>query len=166
MANVEWKHLSIRRWGWKRVVKNTERFGWELMDATERTTTTTKTSYEGRVVGDDKVEITPRTQTTTKKRVELSFARDRSYIQNVAPILMLEIFYWILFTIRRIFWLLMAIAFFVTLAIMLISSGDETLIEPFTKLFGIVLIIWLLARIAEGVISRIAGKIIRFSGQP
>ena len=77
MANVEWKHLSIRCWGWKRVVKNTERFGWELMDAKERTTTTTKTSYEGRVVSDDKVEITPRTQTTTKKRVELSFARDR-----------------------------------------------------------------------------------------
>ncbi len=166
MANVEWKHISIRRWGWKRVVKNTQRFGWELMDATERTTTTTKTSYEGKIVSDDKVEITPRTQTTTKKRVELSFARDRSYIQNIAPILLIELFYWLLFTVRRLFWWLMAAAFFVTLAIMFISSGDETLIEPFSQLFAIVFAVWLLARIVESILSWIAGKIIRYSQQP
>lgn len=50
------KTVTWGKLGWKRVCKNTMRFGWESLENVEHTETTYTTNYEGEVI-DDKVYI-------------------------------------------------------------------------------------------------------------
>ena len=76
------KVLCVKRFGWKRIAKNTQRFGWVLSDAEEETTVTETTTYEGKVVGDT-LYVNPRTNRSSKVRVWLSFYRNM-YINHNA----------------------------------------------------------------------------------
>ena len=71
------KTVTWGKLGWKRVCKNTMRFGWESLENVEHTETTYTTNYEGEVI-DDKVYIHENTTSSTKTRIHMHFIRDIS----------------------------------------------------------------------------------------
>lgn len=98
---IQTKFLSVGRLGWRLVCHNMECFGWELYDAEKVNTTTTTTTYEGEIDGDT-IHITPHTSTSTERRVDMTFCRDLDAYKNLFIVRFFEIFYNIVFVIRRI----------------------------------------------------------------
>lgn len=82
---IKTKVLRLKRFGWKRIAKNVQRFGWTMSDAEEETTTTTETSYTGEIVN-NKVYITPHKTSHTSIVVWLSFFRDKDKFYNLYAI--------------------------------------------------------------------------------
>ncbi|MDE6850685.1 MAG: hypothetical protein K2J54_05090 [Clostridia bacterium] len=144
------KVLCVKRFGWKRIAKNTQRFGWVLSDAEEETTVTETTTYEGKVVGDT-LYVNPRTNRSSKVRVWLSFYRNM-YIP--AGVRILEFFYNVFFLLRRI------LAFFLPLIavgslILMLTGGVDILLSLMLWIelaFGL----WIAFIILEGILARIA----------
>ena len=163
MSDMQYKRVSISKFGWKRVAKNFMRFGWDLDDATQVTTTTTNTEYEGRVVG-DKVHITPHTTSSSKVHMELEFSRDRSEYSNLLAIFPLELVYNIVFLIRRLIGAILAIAtpiFFVVMifgGFMMEGETQETLMLAYM----IPIFVWIVGMIIESLLAFIASKILRY----
>lgn len=153
------KHLILKRFGWKRVANNTMRFGWQLNDAEQHTTTTIEKSYEGTIC-DDKVYIKENQTRRTSVSIHLYFSRRKSDYNNIYAIFPLELLYNICFLIRRIIGAILPIAFMGIILVVAIGSSDlikESGADTWLMIgFGI----WLGLIILEGVLSRIAGKIL------
>lgn len=157
-------YLTIKKFGWKRIAKNKQRFGWVLADAVKETTVTESTSYEGRVSGDN-LYITPKTTSKSKIRINLSFVRDRNDFENLGSIKPIETVYNLIFLIRRIlgFFLLpvfigiMIFGAFFGASDYLLGEGGGIWIA-----WCVCFIIWLGGIILEGILSRVAAKILRY----
>ena len=149
------KVLCVKRFGWKRIAKNTQRFGWILSDAEEETTVTETTTYEGNVVGDT-LYINPRTNRSSKVRVWLTFYRN---IYVPAGVRVLEFFYSLIFLLRRILAFFLPIIGVCALIVFLMGHGDILLTYP--TIFILPLLLWLSFIILEGILARIARAILR-----
>lgn len=150
---MQQKSLVVRKLGWKRVVRNLARFGWELDDAVQHTHTQIKTRYDGNFANTTK---------TKKIRIHLEFLRFDEKFENLSSVSALEFLYNFIFVIRRIIGTLLPFTL-----IMLIPP-----IGPFIGglLFGqdrwsifIVLILgcvlgWAILMLLENIFSFIAGK--------
>lgn len=149
------KQLTIKKLGWKRIAKNVQRFGWVLYDATEHTTITEETTYEGRISGDT-LYINPRTNRKSYTRVWLTFYRALVVSSNVKT---LEFFYNVIYFLRKIFAFCLPILWIGTL-IMWITAGTGNFAEYFYGFLRLAIgcsVSWILGIILEGVLSRIAG---------
>ena len=147
------KVLCVKRFGWKRIANNTERFGWIMYDAEEETTITTTTTYEGEIV-DNKIYINPKTNRKSKVRVWLSFYR---YDRVPLPVKILEFIY------NRIFFLRVILAFIspLYLGALIVLGFLQFSIEKLSFGFGFVVLGWLCCILLEGILARIAGLFIR-----
>lgn len=157
--DISYKHLTIKKLGWKRVAYNTMRFGWELDDAEQETTTTIERNYEGRIY-DNKIYIDEHRVEHTKVSVHLYFSRQKCKYKNLLAIFPLELIYNICFLIRRI---IGAILPFVFVGLMIIASvGRMNSLEDsaLSLWFMVGLSVWIGLIILEGVLSRIAAKIL------
>ena len=162
MGRVQTKYLTIKKFGWKRVAKNHERFGWYLDEAIKHTITTEETEYEGRVY-DDRITITPHTKITKKTRMELSFHRDTNDIANMGQIFFIELLFNIVFLLRRIIgfilpWMLVPFA----LVFLMGESGSE-LGTTMTSILGVAFLAWLGGIILEVIISKIGEKVLKYN---
>ena len=156
------KVLRVKPFGWKRIARNVQRFGWTAYDAEEETTTTTETSYTGEIVG-NKVYITPHTKSSTKVRVWLSFYRNSDNFKNLYAIKPFELLYGIVFWIRRILGTLLPIATVIMFIFVMInlSTPNPTEMESIFLYYLLALGIWVLGMVLEGIIARIANKILK-----
>ena len=99
----EIKKLVVRKFGWKRICHNQERFGWELAEAVQEDEVKERTTYEGNVSGDT-LYVKPHTTRRTKTRIHLTFYRDIEKLPNFSGgIIALEFFYNVSFVFRTIF---------------------------------------------------------------
>ena len=152
---IESKFLTLRPFGWKRICKNTQRFGWELTDAKAHTTTETKTTYKETTYYDH-VEITPETTTKTTKRIHLSFVRDTDRFENFASVRALEALYGIVYLFRTIANFATKVLWAIALVVAFMGEiGGEFGIGLSQYAFA-VLLIWLGLRLVENIIARIA----------
>lgn len=149
--DVETKSLCVRKIGWKRISRNTQRFGWVLNDAEEHTETTETTTYEGRVSGDT-IHITPRTTRKTKVRIWLSFYRFRSDIPGVVRTI--EFFYNIFFFLRRVIGFLLPWALIPFVIVALVGGVD--FVMTYGVYWEIAFFVWLILMVIEGILARIA----------
>lgn len=157
----KYKRLILKRHGWKRIAKNTMKFGWELYDAKEHTTVTEETSYTGKVV-DDTIYLDPHTKTYTSISIHLSFVRYKEKFSNLFAIFPLEILYKIVFTLRRILGSILPLAFGASFLFYIFMSGtDSNVMLPLGCCF-IGLIVWAVLILFEQIFAGIAGKILRF----
>ena len=155
------KTVTWGKFGWKRVCKNTMRFGWESLENVEHTETTYTTNYEGEVVN-DKVYIHENTSSSTKTRIHMSFIRDISQIANYHTIFILELIYNIFFLIHKIVAFLLPLwtaAFFI---LMLVPDKDFMFTNEFMTVFFGFYFFWIFLIIIENVIARIASNVIRY----
>lgn len=163
MAKMEFKSLSLKRRGWKRVARNTTRFGWNLENATELTTKYTTTTYEGKFVNDDTVEISPRDSVSYTTTIELTFSRDRDKIENMFLILMLEFWYKVFFVLRKFFGKFAIVAFVLVMISCSFLQNDTEMLYPIMLGCMSVIGIWLVMRFLENTFSAIAARVIKFT---
>lgn len=151
----ETKYLVLKKFGWKRICQNTQKFGWILDDAYQHDETTVTTTYTGEVIN-DKIEIKENVNKSTKVRVHLSFYRDSSRYNNLNKIMLLEVFYNMIFFLRRILAFILPIMTAVAALIFLLGHGDTLLTSTFGGAFGLTLLIWICFIIAENILAQIA----------
>ena len=166
MANVQYKSLSIPKFGWKRVAKNFMKFGWELNDATQVTTTTRTTEYSGEVRGDN-IYITPHTTSSSKIHMELKLVRQRDRFSNLLAIAPLETIYNIIFLIRRLLGFLLKVAGPVWLVGLLFGSSFMT--DDFRQTvmlaYMIPAFVWLFSMLIENILAFISSKILSLKSE-
>ena len=153
---VTYKTLVVKRFGWRRICRNTQRFGWVLTDAEQHTETTTTTSYEGRVVG-DRVYIDEHKTTSTKVSIHMSFYRDDDDYANLPAILPIEFFYKIAFFFRRIIGAILP--FFTVLFVIFLLMGDDG--SGMTGAWIGAMVAWIVLMIVENVLALWAYKVLR-----
>jgi hypothetical protein len=154
---IQSKFLSLRPLGWKRICKNTQRFGWELTDAKEHVTTETKTTYKETHYY-DRVEVTPETKTTTTRRIHLSFIRDTERFEGLASVRALETLYGIVYLFRSIANFATKVLWVVALIIAFMGEIGSEFGAPIGEYAFIVLFVWLGLRLVENIIASIAYK--------
>jgi len=165
MKLLQTKILCLKKLGWKRVAKNQMRFGWDLDDGEEETTTTTTTTYETTFY-QDKAYTKKYEDTHSKIRILLYFVRNRDDYQNLFAILPLELIYNICFYVRRIIGFLLPPAFiFIMIASTATNGSGTNHTDDFATVFlwfSIAFVAWLILIAAEGILSRIAGRILKY----
>lgn len=160
MADVQIRHVSIKKIGWRRVAKNFMRFGWDLTSAEQETTTTYDVKYEGKIIN-DKIEIQDKTEEHTKVRVNLSFYRRKTDYKNLAAVMPIELVYNICFYARRLIGFVLPFYGLILFIMMMAGmSGDAELLNTVGMPCLALLFVWAGLIILEGVFSRIAGKIL------
>ncbi len=162
MDDLQTKTLCVKRFGWRRIARDRMCFGWQMTDAQEERTVTEKTTYEvdERIGG---YTVTPRVSRSTKIRVWLSLCRRRSDFLNLGSIFVLELFYNIFFTVRRLLGLLLPLFALVTLVFALaetILTGGQVFLTLVYALL-ISLAVWAVLILLETVLARIALKILK-----
>ncbi|MBO7293156.1 MAG: hypothetical protein J6V07_04405 [Clostridia bacterium] len=158
------KSLAIKRFGWRRIAKNTARFGWSLYDAVEETEITETTSYKGKIYSDGNIEIKEHVDTSSKVTVHLSFFRDTQWFSNLHSIYPLELFYNIVFTLRRIAAFFMPLVFGGFLILAVIGMSDMLFEEGYDSLMLALLGSWAGLIFLETILARIAGGILKVNG--
>lgn len=155
----ERKNLVLRKFGWKRICRNTQCFGWVLDSAYQNEETTIKTTYTGKFIN-DKIEIKENNQKSTKVRIHLSFYRDSSSYSNLNEIKLLEAIYNIFFFFRKILAFFLSIICVVAAIIFLLGHAYSLIYSPFGRVLWLCIFIWLSLIIAENILAKIAfGKL-------
>ena len=157
---VATKHLVIKKIGWKRICKNTQRFGWVLDDAYQHEETTVTTTYTGEVIN-DKIVIKEDKQKSTKISVHLSFYRNSNWFVNLNKVKFLEFFYNIFFLFRRILAFFLPIISVVVLVIALMGKSDFILSSSLGIVWEIGIFVWIFLIIIENILARIAYRILK-----
>jgi hypothetical protein len=162
MVDYDTKVLCVKKIGWKRIAKNTQKFGWELSDAEEETTFTTETEYEN-IEYDNKVYTRESGSTTTSKtRIWLYFHRYKSTIKNCNSIKVLEAFYNFIFLIRRILAFILPIMTIGIFFVIVLGSFIENFFNIkdfylyYLMAYFIGLFVWIAMIITENILANIA----------
>lgn len=155
------KYLTIKKFGWKRIAKNTQKFGWVLDDAEEHRETTTTTRYEGEIVNDE-VRIHEHTSSSTKVRIHLYFTRDPNDFENLKSIALIELLYNIAFLARRIIGFILPIAAVIIFFPCLMGQADMVLESPAYYWWCTGLLTWIGLIILESILASIARRILRW----
>lgn len=154
------KYVSVKRLGWRTVVRQRKRFGWELYDAEQETTTTT--TYEGRISGDT-VYIEPKK--STKVRVNLTFIRYPKDFKNLGVVKPIEWIYNLVFLLRRILGALLYVATLLMLGMMFFMNkylfGGSPEADMIIIGFMSAWCVWIGGVILESVLSLIAKAILK-----
>lgn len=159
--SIQRKTVTWGRLGWKRVCKNTMRFGWDSESNVEHTETTYTTSYEGEVVN-DKVYLHENTKESTKTTMYMYFTRNTDQFVNLPQIFVLELLYNILLFIHKIvkFLIPLIVAGFFILLLTPFKDILYNNMEITAAIFG-VFVAWGILIILENILARIACKILK-----
>lgn len=165
MAKYKTKHMCLRKFGWKRIAKNICRFGWTLRDAEENHETTVTHGYNVSE-DDDYIYVNPTTTTTTKVRIYLDFVRYPDDFKNLKSIILLEAFYNLIFVLRRFCgWIL---PFFTVVALVLPGlggAGSGSDMDALYGWYGGTVLFWLVGFFLEGILARIASKVLKYKDE-
>ena len=159
---MENKIVKVSRFGYNRIVSNFQKFGWEMDSVTEMTKTSTRTTYEGRVIGDE-VHIEERNHVKKKVFVEIDMHRDEDSFLNLKAIKVLELFFNIIYLLRRLLALVLPIVSVVLGIVVLLGNGD-LLFEaeegelPIGLYWILGLFGWVVLIIIENILASIASK--------
>lgn len=159
---IQKKYLKVRKFGYKRVVNNERRFGWEPTQIIKHTETTSTTEYEGKVYDDGDVIITPHTTTTSKTRMKLYFERDKDRIANYSTVSLIEVLYDLVFLLRRAVGLLIPISCIGLGFVFLMGDSDTEIGKQIITICGTVLVAWFSGVALESIIAFIGSKVIKF----
>lgn len=164
MSNYQTKYLRIKKFGWKRVVKNVEKFGWTLDEAEKETVISRSTSYDGNVYG-DKIYIKENVKETKKVFMNLSFHRYKDEFENLSSIFALELLYNIIFLLRRLCGFFLPVLSIVVFVLFALSSGEGTLAKEMKLdiILAVDAIGWILGLVLEGVLASISKKILKIN---
>lgn len=165
MSSYQTKYISVKKMGWKRIARNVQRFGWVLDDAEEEVIINRSRSYEGNVY-DDKVYIKENVKEKRKVLIHLSFHRDGNDFENLNSISIIEIFYNIIYFIRKILAWILPIFSIVVFVIMLLGQSDELFgngyLAPMGTYYVLCLIFWGVGILTENILANVASSILRY----
>lgn len=159
--SIQTKNLVIKRFGWKRVCKNTQRFGWILNDAIQHEETSVTTTYEGRISG-DKIYFDEHKSSSTRITIHLSFYRSKDYFTNLPVIFPLELIYNIVFFIRRFIGFFLPLLTIGAVIVALMTESNAVNEINFITIWMAVIFIWLGLVMLESILAIIASKILKF----
>lgn len=162
MKKVQTKYLVLKKFGWKRIAKNTQRFGWTVGEATEVEDVTETHTFEGEYnPSNNKVTVSEHVSRTSSISIHLTFHRYPAAFSNLGAIVPLEILYTLFFWIRRILGAALppvSIIFFIFAAI---GGGSDLAASIYGTLYFSAIGIWVGLILLEGILARIAGKILK-----
>lgn len=162
MKKIQKKVLCLKKFGWKRVAKNTMRFGWELDDATQETEITEKHTWEREYNPNTrKITETERVEKSSKIRIWLTFYRRPDAFTNLVAISPLEMLYTIFFWIRRIIGFILPLLTIAFVVVAALGDGEELLNTPFGPLYFSALGIWVGLILLESILAHIAAKLLK-----
>ncbi len=157
---VQTKFLRINKFGWKRVAKNTMRFGWELDDAVQHDETTYNRSYTttyGTYGAYTKEHVDKRTKT----RIHLTFYRYTDAFTNLFSVFFLELLYNLAFLVRRLIGWVLPLGGGILLFFALMGEGEEIAESAFGFYVFTAFFLWVGLQVAEVILSLIAKAILR-----
>ena len=162
MKKVQTKVLCLKKFGWKRVANNTERFGWTLDDATEEEEVTETHTWEGEYnPSTNQYRARERVDRSSKVRIWLTFYRTPADFTNLIAISPIEMLYTICFWIRRIVGFILPLLTIALVVVASIGDGPELLETSFGPIYFSSLGIWVALILLEGIFARIAAKILK-----
>ncbi len=160
MGHYQTKTLRIKKLGWRRIAKNTQKFGWILDDAEEEVTIERSRSYEGRVYNDT-LYVDEKVKEKKKVVMVLSFHRDTSEFANYRKISIIEVFYNIIFLIRRIIGIVLPILTIIVFIFALMGGTDQLPNEG--SFYLTILFIWFFGIISENILASIFGHCLKYN---
>lgn len=161
MGKEQTKFLRVVPFGHKRVIRNERKFGWELVDYVKHTTTTTTTEYEGKVHDNGDVTFTPHTSTSSKTRMELYFVRDKDRIANLGSVYLVEMWFNLIFLIRRIIGFFVPIVGVAFLLVALMGGSMDEVGKMVGTAFFVIILSWLAGIILEDILAAIGKKVLK-----
>lgn len=164
----ERKSLRLNKLFSGRVIRNARGFGWLVNSLTNITETTTWVdSADAEHQYGNTWKITPHYKSETKYFVEIEFLRDSDWYQNLPGVKVLEVFYNIFFTIRRILGALLPMAWVLLFGFFILWSGigsgaekDALLLKVLTPIV-ISTFAWIFLLVLETTFSAIARGILK-----
>ncbi len=157
---VQTKLVKAKSRNWERKANELATFGWVLIDATEYTRESSKTTYEGRIQG-DKVYIEPHTQTSTKRWVEIKLERYPDLFQNLPAICPFEIIYSILNILLAIAKWAAIICAVMTALVVFDYGTDDEMVNVFFAFFLTAIVVFVLLWLLKKLNLRIAKRILK-----
>lgn len=159
---VETKEVYVKKFGYERIVKNFQKFGWTVNDIIEEITTTTERSYEGEIK-DNKVYLKENVKTSSKVLINISMYRDTEDFVNLKSIKLLELVFNIFYLIRKLIaWIL---PLFSGVMLLVALTGNSDLLFEAAEdelsiggIWSLVLFSWLGLILIENLLASIAGK--------
>lgn len=159
------KFLRIKRFGWKRIAKNIMKFGWEMYDATEHTTTTETHTLSAYVDYNNNVRVEDKVDTKSSVRMELCFVRYKEKFVNLGAVKPLELLYNLIFLFRRIIGFFLPFGFLGLFACGVICNQTpdfENILGTIGIWVSVAFVSWTLFIILEQILSSIACKILKY----
>ena len=159
---MNYKTVTCKPYEYKRVIKNFGRFGWECTKAYDYTETETKTTYEGKIINDTlHVDKKEEKRSTTTTYIELK--REKGY--TPFSVGLIELFFSLIFFIRKVIGFFLPVGAFACGFSIMFLRGLELIEEDplMQKIFAITVIafgVWLILRILEDILSKIAEKML------
>ena len=161
------KELTVKNFGYMRIVKNFQKFGWNVYSVVRETTIESSTEYKGKVYEDGTIHIKPE---TTEKRtilIRIKMNRDENNFINLSKIYFLELLYNLIFLLRRLISIYLPVFSGICLIFVLIGSGDDFFL-PEGEFYGIgkawmlSFFFWIGFIILENILANIAYKILKY----
>ena len=155
------KHLSLSPKGHHRILRNTERFGWECYSNVLYNYKTVEQGYKIEE-DDDEIRISSDDKVYHSRVVKLDFERYPDTISNFASVFALECFYNIFYFLRKLSGKLIFIAM-IALSFSLFNMNSNNLYDISLKIALISLsvpLVYIVSRILENVLSRSAEKLL------
>lgn len=162
--NTSSKVICVRKFGWKRVARNIESFGWKLGDAEEHTEISEKHEHTFTLT-DTGVTHEHHVQRETKVRIWLSFFRHNDQFANLKAIKPLEILFNLVFLIRRIIGFLlslMAAACFLLVIFENAVGGNYEYSYPVVGVTFSALFVWIVLNFVEVLLAKIAQNKLKY----
>lgn len=142
------KRLVLKPRGWRRVVRNIQRFGWEVDSARDLTSVSTTTNYSAKYVSDDTIEVSSHDSNSYHRRIIVDLHRNELEIPGIEKIKQLELLYNVFYIIRKILGPLFPFNLFFFIYALIDSS-----LLSMTLTFFFLSVMWVISRILEDVIS-------------
>ncbi|MDE6690346.1 MAG: DUF1292 domain-containing protein [Clostridia bacterium] len=144
-GNGDVKDITVKKIGWRRIAKNTCRFGWAYVNPDSDS--------------DEIIEPFSKKGTT---KVELLFVRSDAVTKGKSAVHTLEFIYNLIFLLRRIVAFLLPILAVVGIVVSVIKREEG--VKTAVMFVLIALLVWIACIIAEGVLARCAASKLRSQG--
>lgn len=159
---IETKEAYVKKFGYQRILKNFQKFGWTINEVIKETTTTYETSYEGEII-DNKVILKENVTSNSKVLIHISMYRDTEEYINLNSIKLLELVFNIFYLIRKLIaWIL---PLFSGLVLLVALTGNSDALFQSTDgewtvggVWTLTIFVWLMLILIENILASIADK--------
>lgn len=164
---IDEKELIVKNFGYMRIVKNFQKFGWNVYSVVRETTIKKTTEYEAKVDynGNPYIDTNEKEEKSVLIRIKMN--RDENHFINLSKIYFLELLYNLIFLLRRLISIYLPVFSGICLVFVLIGSGDDFFL-PEGEFYGIgkawmlSFFFWIGFIILENILANIAYKILKY----